>query len=288
MNATGIVEKLKQYFAECPYPVALAYLFGSHAKGHTTPLSDVDVAVLLREADPHKREEVYLGLLVDLIRCLETDRVDLALLTEGEDGIGARIPVEGVLVSCQDEAARVRIEKKALDRYQEKDSLGSVRQAYVRKRIKGGCLGEGGAEMIDRQAVEERLAYIDQMLRHLKGYRGLTLEQFERDEARCHAALYELQTALEAVADIGNHLIAALNLRKPKARGEVVTILAEAGIIPTELARHLAQAIGLRHVIVHGYLHIVIALVHRIIQERLSDLEEFCRTVVAFLDRGTP
>lgn len=288
MNDAGIVEKLKAYFAESHYQVALAYLFGSHAKGHTTPLSDVDVAVLLQEADPPKREEVYLGLLADLIRYLETDRVDLALLTEEGDGIGARILVEGILVSCQDEAARVRMEKKALERYLEDESFSSVHRMYVRRRIEEGRVGEGGAEMIDRRAVEERLAYIDRMLQHLKGYQHLSQDQFERDEPGYHAALYELQTALEAVTDIGNHLIAALNLRKPKARGEVVMILAEAGIISARLADQLEQAIGLRHVIVHGYLQIVLSLVHRIIQERLGDLEEFCRDVLAFLERQNP
>ncbi len=284
MSEAGIVEKLKRYFDECPHPVVLAYLFGSHAKAQTTPLSDVDVAVLLRETDPHKREEVYLDLLVDLIRYLETDRVDLTLLTE-EDGIGDKILVEGVVVSCRDEAARVRSEKKALDRYLEDEPFRSVRRVYVRRRIEEGRLGE---EMVDRRAVEERLTYIDRMLRHLKGCRGLSLEQFKGDEARCHAALYELQTALEAITDIGNHLIAALNLRKPKGRGEVVTILAEAGIIPPELAGQLERAIGLRHVIVHGYLHIAVTLVYRIIQERLGDLEEFCRGVVTFLEREAP
>lgn len=287
MKDSGIVKKLKGYFAESRYPVSLAYLFGSQAKGYMTPLSDVDVAVLLQEGDPREMEEMYLGLLVDLIRCLGTDRVDLALLNE-EDGACSRVLVEGILLFCRDEVARVRLEKKALGEYMEDESSGSVRRIYVRRRIEEGRVGEGGTEMIDREAVEERLTYIDRMLRHLKGYRGLSLDDFERDETKCHAALYELQTALEAVTDIGNHLIAALNLRKPKARSEILTILADAGIMSGALSDQLQQAIGLRHIIVHGYLHIVTKLVYRIIQERLSDLESFCREVLTFLERQTP
>lgn len=283
-----MVEKLRRYFAECPYPVALAYLFGSQAEGQVTPLSDVDVAVLLQEGDPRKRSEMYLALLTDLIQHLGTDRMDLALLAEEGDGINAQIVVEGVLISCQDEAVRVRIEKKALDRYLDDEPFARVRREYVRRRIKEGHMGEGGVEMVDRRVVEERLTYMDRMLKHLKGYRGLSVEQFQKDEARCHAALYQLQTCLEAMTDIGNHVIAALNLKKPRERGEVLTILAEARIIPPALAGQLQQAIGLRHVIVHGYLYVVLDVVYQIIQERLGDIEGFCQAVVTFLERQSP
>lgn len=285
MREEKIIEKLRRYFSGCPYPVALAYLFGSLAKGRTTPLSDMDVGILLREADPQKRMDLYLALLADLIQFLGTDRVDLALLSEEGDGMSARIIVEGVCIYCQDEAIRVRVEKKALDRYLDDEPFARLQRAYVRRRIEQGRMGQGGMEMIDQRVVEERLAYIDRMLGHLQGYRGLEWEQFRRDEVKCHAALYELQTALEAVTDIGNHLIAALNLRRPTERTDVPAILGEAGIIPEALAVKLQQAIGLRNVIVHGYLHLVLEIVYVVIQERLGDIEEFCRAITELLEQ---
>lgn len=287
MTDGRIVEQLRRYFFGCPYPVALAYLFGSHVKGSTTPLSDVDVAVLVREADPEKQADIYLALLSDLIALFKTDRVDLTLLREeGEEGLKA--VVEGTLIYAADEAERVRFERTAMSRYLEYVELTETYRRYVRKRIEDKRMGQGGLEMIDRHAVEERLSFIDAMLHRLKGYRDLSFEQFSQDETRCHAALYELQTTLEAVTDIGNHLIAALGLRKPQERAEIVAILAENGIIPQPLAERLRQAVGLRNLLVHGYLRIALDMVHRIIQERLGDIEEFCQAVITLLEQQGP
>ena len=47
--------RLAEYFQHCPYPVTLAYLFGSAARGEATPLSDVDVAVYLDGLDRAQR-----------------------------------------------------------------------------------------------------------------------------------------------------------------------------------------------------------------------------------------
>jgi len=43
--------------------------------------------------------------------------------------------------------------------------------------------------------------------------------------------------------------------------------------------------VGLRTILVHGYLRIALDVVHRIIQERLGDVEEFCQAVVTLLER---
>jgi predicted nucleotidyltransferase len=45
------LEKLKAVFKDYPY-VAAAYLFGSYATGKEGPMSDVDIAVLLKEPHP--------------------------------------------------------------------------------------------------------------------------------------------------------------------------------------------------------------------------------------------
>ena len=73
---THIFEKLKSTLST-DSDIAFAYLFGSHAGGQPTPLSDIDVAVYLRGIlDGNKRMEI-LGVLIDK---LKTDRIDLVIL----------------------------------------------------------------------------------------------------------------------------------------------------------------------------------------------------------------
>jgi len=139
--------------------------------------------------------------------------------------------------------------------------------------------------MIDRQVIEERLDYIQVMLGLLKEDAKLDLATLRADPRRVNSLLYSLQTCLEAITDIAGHLVAALNLRKPEDRGELMAILAEAGIIPQALAASLTQAIGMRNVIVHGYLRVALELVHRSLQENLEDIEEFCQCIMRYLEK---
>ena len=58
--------------------IHFAYLFGSLAKGKTSPLSDVDIAVYLSEdADFIENKMEILGKLMNL---LQTDEIDLVIL----------------------------------------------------------------------------------------------------------------------------------------------------------------------------------------------------------------
>lgn len=48
-------------------PIKLAYLFGSQATGHTTPLSDVDVGVIFEDEVPEDEKfDLRMRLMIDL------------------------------------------------------------------------------------------------------------------------------------------------------------------------------------------------------------------------------
>ena len=107
------------------------------------------------------------------------------------------------------------------------------------------------------------------------------------DVDRRDATLYQLQTCVEAMTDTANHLVAALGLRKPRDRRDLFLILGEEDILDEPLARRLAAAVGLRNVLVHGYLELVLDTVYRTIQEDLGDIESFCRQIIAYLRQAT-
>jgi predicted nucleotidyltransferase len=98
--------------------VALAYLFGSQAKGEVGPLSDIDVAVYFDESVP--REEYFdwrlevSGALTDLFK---TDKVDLVVLNEVPPLLAHRIVKEGVPLFCRDEKIRIEFEVRAVLNY---------------------------------------------------------------------------------------------------------------------------------------------------------------------------
>ena len=90
-------EKLKDIFKDYPY-IASAYLFGSQATGKTGPMSDIDIAILLKDNAPEGREliheEDYLAYrLEDTLQIKEVDLIEL-----NKQGL---IFVHNVLKTCK-------------------------------------------------------------------------------------------------------------------------------------------------------------------------------------------
>ncbi len=76
-NITALLPDAVTYLESAP-DVVFAYLFGSLAKGEPKPLSDVDIAVYLREDSDEM--EIKMRLLGGLINRLQTDEIDLVIL----------------------------------------------------------------------------------------------------------------------------------------------------------------------------------------------------------------
>ncbi|OFV93656.1 MAG: hypothetical protein A3G76_14640 [Acidobacteria bacterium RIFCSPLOWO2_12_FULL_65_11] len=80
--------------------VVAAYLFGSLARGTAGPLSDVDVALLIR--DLGDGEAVCGRTMDELARRLRTSSIDVISLTEAPMPLRYRVVRDGALVVCRD------------------------------------------------------------------------------------------------------------------------------------------------------------------------------------------
>jgi predicted nucleotidyltransferase len=98
------------------HPVVAAYLFGSQATGTTTPLSDVDIAVLLA-ADTPAPGRVQAALISDLMLALRRSDIDVVVLNAAPPLLKDRALFRGRLIYCRDHIARVRFEVAARREY---------------------------------------------------------------------------------------------------------------------------------------------------------------------------
>lgn len=80
------IDKLLPRFnvlSNCFPQVIAAYLFGSHVYGRPTPLSDIDVGVLLNEDLPDMKSfRIEMSLLGELQKIFNTDNIDLVVLNK--------------------------------------------------------------------------------------------------------------------------------------------------------------------------------------------------------------
>jgi len=106
---TRVVRALKAH------DVRLAYLFGSHAKGEATELSDVDLAVSFNTDIDARQAQ---GELLDaLVHELGTERIDLVLLDEIPPPLAYRIIRDGERLLAADPREDVSFRTRTIMRY---------------------------------------------------------------------------------------------------------------------------------------------------------------------------
>ncbi len=138
--------------------------------------------------------------------------------------------------------------------------------------------------MVDREVVFHRLAALRENARRLRAAIETGRERFTTDEDVFLKAERCLQLAIQAVLDIGTHLIADRGLSRPTRYEDVVPELGRAGIVPAALVERLAGAAGLRNILVHDYLTVDHGRLFDELTSGLADFDDFARTIAAFLD----
>ncbi len=129
----------------------------------------------------------------------------------------------------------------------------------------------------------KRLDKLGEYLSILRKLREYEWEEFIRDPERYGSAERFLQLAIEAVNDIGSHLIAALSLGTVNWYSDIPVILEEKEYIPPELRERWIRMIGFRNVLVHDYLEVDRRVVYEVLQRGLEDLEALRSVFAQFL-----
>jgi predicted nucleotidyltransferase len=100
----------------CPgdEPVLVAYLFGSHARGEASALSDVDIALLAPDVPPEDRLDLrirVMGGLSTAAGIAESDP-DVIVLDESPLTLTGRVIKDGIVIYSIDESARFEYESR--------------------------------------------------------------------------------------------------------------------------------------------------------------------------------
>jgi predicted nucleotidyltransferase len=116
LEIESYLPRITQIFAK--HKVVLAYLFGSQATGQAGPLSDVDIAVLLK-SDVARDQwlEIQLDLASELATLFQRDDVDVVILNQATPLLADRVVRFGQRLYEPDPLIRVRFEVETFHRY---------------------------------------------------------------------------------------------------------------------------------------------------------------------------
>ena len=137
--------------------------------------------------------------------------------------------------------------------------------------------------MVRQEVIRRRLNKLDEYLDILRGMRKYSLAEFIEEPEHYGSAERFLQLAIEALTDLGNHVIADLRLGVVDTYSDIPAILANSGYIDADLREKWLKIIGFRNVLVHDYAEIDRSIVYQVLQHRLGDLEQLRLVFARFL-----
>ena len=113
-----------------------------------------------------------------------------------------------------------------------------------------------------------------------------TEEAFGRDRTAAEALILNLYLALQGCSDLALAVVADRGLGVPANVRDAHSLLARAGVVPVELSRRLAGAVGLRNRIAREYGDLNLSRVYQAARDDLGDLEDFAKAVVMACQLG--
>ena len=137
--------------------------------------------------------------------------------------------------------------------------------------------------MIDPQAVQALLQSLSDYTEDLRTYQQLSHDDVAADRNYQSMIRYAMQTAIQCVIDIANHLLIGGDLEQPSDSRSAILGLGRHGVLPQDFAQELASRSGLRNVIVHRYMTVDDELIYQFLQRCVTDFEMFSQHIVDYL-----
>ncbi len=138
---------------------------------------------------------------------------------------------------------------------------------------------------LNKDKIEKGLSIIQEFLLELKKFSVMSFDDFLSDKRNPSAAESYLRRSLEALFDIGRHILAKTYGFKEIEYKEIARQLGEKGIVEKEYSKTLIKMAGYRNRMVHLYHEVSPEEIYNILQNHLDDIERFISEIVSFLER---
>lgn len=132
--------------------------------------------------------------------------------------------------------------------------------------------------------IEDRLGFIIKSISKLKKLSSLTDEDFLEDDRPAVAESY-LRRCLEAIFDIGRHIIAKSAGKGLVEYKEIAIALGQIEVITNQLAEKLKLMAGYRNRLIHFYHEVTEKELYLIVKNNISDIENFVKEIKKFIEK---
>jgi len=140
--------------------------------------------------------------------------------------------------------------------------------------------------MIDKNRINSKIIFIKERLSTLSELAKLSKSEFKADNRNIASACYWLQTAVESMIDVAQHIAVKKNLIRSKdvASVDFFEELYNEGVISKESLEKYRLMIRFRNRIVHLYQEVSQDEVFKIILDDLDDFKEFIKEIGEYVN----
>ena len=131
--------------------------------------------------------------------------------------------------------------------------------------------------MTDWDLVAKKLAFVESCLADLE--RLARPELIETDVREERFVSHTLQIAIQAALDTASHIVSNDRLGEPETNRALFEALHQAGWMSEALTATLADMVGFRNILVHGYQSVDTAVVRDVLEQHLGDLRAFVEAI---------
>lgn len=138
---------------------------------------------------------------------------------------------------------------------------------------------------LDVESIYFRITRIRKNLKELKKLSQLPFKKYQSNILNTATAERLIHVTIEAMLDIGSHIVANEALGEPLEYREVFILLTQNGILPKSKEKNFLDLAGLRNRIVHLYDEIDHKLLHKALRTKLDDMEVFIKAILKYLEK---
>lgn len=124
-----------------------------------------------------------------------------------------------------------------------------------------------------------KLASLSRLLTRLESRKDLSAEQILADQDQQDIILLNLERAIQTCVDLATMATTKHCKTVGGSSAESFALLAQHGLLDSELAQRMRKAVGFRNLAVHEYTRIDFAIVSSILKHGLQDFRDFAKAV---------
>lgn len=131
--------------------------------------------------------------------------------------------------------------------------------------------------------VGERLRKLEEAISELKKLSRDSKKKFLEDKTIQYAAMYAMILGIEAICDIGNHILAKFFNQPADTYKDIILSLGECGVIPKNFAQRSSKMTDFRNILIHLYLKVEPEEVYKNFKKAPEEFNQFAKFFLKFL-----